>query len=353
MLQCPDYTNYHHWLPGFSHHYSDIFMPNTICGTLLTVYKHMKQVTLLHNPQAGDETHGKKELKSLLKGNGFGCRYFSTKDRGWKDFTTADLLAIAGGDGTVRKAIKSLLKRKNEIRLCPIAMIPLGTANNIASTLGISGSPGEIIASWKNNIVQKFDLGRIHNLDEATFFLEGFGIGIFPWLMKKMRERDNNKSSEEKLNEDLQLLREIIHSYEPVHCKIEVDGTDHSGKFILAEIMNTKSIGPGLVLSPHADPGDGELEVILIPESHKQKFADYLENKMNGTEETYHYHTLKAKNISISWQSNDVHVDDEIFDMEELREAEIEVKAGVLEFLVPAQKTTVEKKTVSSSKDKL
>ena len=45
------------------------------------------------------------------------------------------------------------------------------------------------------------------------------------------------------MNEDLQLLREIISSYEPVHCKLEVDGTDHSGKFILAKIMNTKYIG--------------------------------------------------------------------------------------------------------------
>src|SRR5690348_12883473 len=98
----------------------------------------MKQVTLLHNPNAGDEEHNKKELRSLLKGNGWECRYFSTKEKKWKNFDTdSDLLAIAGGDGTVRKAIKSLLERKKEIKkLPPIALIPLGTANNIGNTLG-------------------------------------------------------------------------------------------------------------------------------------------------------------------------------------------------------------------------
>ena len=134
----------------------------------------MKQVTLLHNPNAGDEEHNKKELKSLLKGNGLECRYFSTKEKGWKNFNTdTDLLAIAGGDGTVRKAIKNLLSRKHEIkRFPPIAVIPLGTANNIGNTLGITGNPGEVISSWRNSEIQKFDLGRIHNIDEAKFFLE-------------------------------------------------------------------------------------------------------------------------------------------------------------------------------------
>ena len=204
----------------------------------------MKQVTLLHNPNAGDEEHNKKELKSLLKGNGWECRYYSTKDKGWKNFeANTDLLVIAGGDGTVRKTIKNLLARKNEIKnFPPIALIPLGTANNIGNTLGITGTPGEIISSWRNSEIQKFDLGRIHNIDEAKFFLEGFGIGIFPWLMKKTADRDNNNTIEQRIKEDLELLHEIIPTYKPVHCKLEVDVTDHSGKFILAEIMNTKSI---------------------------------------------------------------------------------------------------------------
>ena len=300
----------------------------------------MKQVTLLHNPDSGEEDHFKKELKSLVKGNGFECRYFSTKEKGWKDFDTdTDLLAIAGGDGTVRKVIKKLLKQTNNGGLCPIAVIPLGTANNIAGTLGIKGEPGEVIASWQKHVIKKFDVGRIHNIPDAKFFLEGFGVGIFPYLIREMFHHDDeSKSPEEKLKNDLKFLYDTLFSYQPAYCKLEVDGTDHSGNFILVEVMNTKAIGPGLTLSPHADPGDGELEVIMIPESHKQKFADYLKNKMNDFELSYQYNTLKAKNVSISWEGSDFHVDDEIFKIEELTEVQIEIKPGLLEFLVPEEK---------------
>ncbi len=308
----------------------------------------MKKVTLLHNPAAGGEDHNKKELKSLVTGNGFECRYFSTKEKGWKDFNNgSDLVAIAGGDGTVRKAIKSLLKRNKarpddsvgrEDHFSPIAVIPLGTANNIATTLGIDGEPGEVIASWPKNVIKKFDVGRIHNIPDAKFFLEGFGFGIFPYLVKEMFDSPEDKSPEERIKKQLKFLHKTISTYEPAYCKMEVDGTDHSGNFILAEVMNTKAIGPGLILNPQADPGDGELEVILIPESHKEKFADYLVNKINGMEVKYQYNTLKAKNIFISWEGNDVHVDDEMFSINELSEIEIEIKPGLLEFLVPGEK---------------
>lgn len=299
----------------------------------------MKQVTLLHNPSAGGEDHNKKELKSLITGNGYECRYYSTKERRWKDFDNgSDLLAIAGGDGTVRKAIKSLLKRKKEEHFSPIAVIPLGTANNIARTLGIHGEPGEVIAAWPKNLIKKFDVGRIYNLPDAKFFLEGFGVGIFPYLVKEMFDKYENDSPEERIKKDLKFLYQTLSSYKPAYCKMEVDGADHSGNFILVEIMNTKSIGPGLVLNPQADPGDGELEVILIPESHKEKFADYLKNKINGMEVKYQYNTLKAKNITIKWEGKDLHVDDEMFSVDELSEIQIEVKPGLLEFLVPEEK---------------
>jgi diacylglycerol kinase family enzyme len=297
----------------------------------------MKKVTLLHNPAAGGEDHNKKELKSLVTGNGFECRYFSTKDKGWKDFDNgSDVVAIAGGDGTVRKAIKSLLKRKKDDHFSPLAVIPLGTANNIATTLGINGEPGEVIASWQKNVIKKFDVGRVHNIPDAKFFLEGFGFGILPYLIREMFDKFENDSPEERIRKTQEFLYKTISSYEPAYCKMEVDGSDHSGNFILAEIMNTKSIGPGLVLNPEADPGDGELEVILIPENQKEKFADYLKNKLNGMEVKYQYHTLKAKNILIKWEGSDVHVDDEIFNVDEL--SEIEIKPGLLEFLVPEEK---------------
>jgi diacylglycerol kinase (ATP) len=298
----------------------------------------MKKVTIIHNPTAGDEEHSKQELISLLEKNDFDCRYLSTKEKDWEKLEEeTDLFVIAGGDGTVRKAAKKLLENKLLDRCRPIALLPLGTANNIAKSLGINGQSKKLIASWQNAPVKKFDVGRIYNVGETEFFLESFGYGIFPYLMAKMRKlEEQGDSANENISKALQVLHEIIGSYGARHCKLTVDGTDHSGEFILAEIMNTPSIGPNLILSPLADPGDEEFEVILVPEKHKQKFAEYIFNKSRGIEETYQFHTLKGKEIVISWEGTHVHADDKIIKLEKSAEVKVELKAGLLEFLVPA-----------------
>jgi diacylglycerol kinase family enzyme len=298
----------------------------------------MKFVNLLHNPDAGNEDHAKEELVSLLEENGFECRYSSMNKKNWKKLDEGvDFIISAGGDGTIRKITKHLLERKLSEKTWPIALLPLGTANNIAQTLEINGTTEEIIQSWHKAEVKKFDVGRIHNLPDAKFFLESFGYGLFPYLMRKMRKVDKKDiaTPEKELQTALEILHEIIFSYEPRHCELKVDGVDHSGKFLLAEIMNTRLIGPNLFLSPHGDPGDGQFEIILIPERDKEKLASYVSKKINGLQEPYTFYQLKARDIKISWDGTHVHVDDEIVNLEKDEKISIELREGLLEFLVP------------------
>jgi diacylglycerol kinase (ATP) len=297
----------------------------------------MKNAILIHNPQAGGTELSKKKLIGLLEDNDFGCRYLSTKAKGWKDFETdADFIVVAGGDGTVRRVIKELLDR-TLLETLPIALLPWGTANNIANALGVTGKAEDIIETWKQPVFKKFDLGRLYNIEkEAEFFLEGFGYGIFPYLMQEMSKRERtDEPPDEVLRTVLKLLYEIVSSYEPRQCELEIDGTNHSGRFLFAEAMNTPSIGPNLLLSPLADPGDGELEVILVPEAQKQKFADYIKDHIEKNDFTYQFHTLKGRNIKMSWKGAHVHVDDRIIKLDKTAEVRIEIKAGLLNFIVP------------------
>lgn len=296
----------------------------------------MTRVTLLHNPGAGDEEHSKKELLSLMKQNGFDCRYLSTKEKGWKDFTAGSgFLAIAGGDGTVRQAIKQIIEDKESRHIRPIALLPFGTANNIASSLGIKGSAADIISSWRKPVTKKIDVGRITNLPEAEFFIEGIGFGLFPSMVKKRFGQGDDLHPEERLKKDLQVLYELIFSYQPVFCKLSIDGVYRSGKFLLVEIMNIKAIGPGLNLSPHADPGDGEMEIILLPASHAQRFAHYILDKINGKEIIPQFDTLKGKEIMVHWEGSDMHVDDQMIGIDSTAEITIGIKSSFLEFMVP------------------
>jgi diacylglycerol kinase family enzyme len=292
-----------------------------------------EQVTLIYNPTAGNEEHSSKKLIEQIERAGFSCRSYSSKEKGWEQFEhNTDIVAIAGGDGTVRKVIKELLKKKKKV---PIGLLPLGTANNIAKTLGVNGDTKQIIRSWKKATVKKVDIGKLLNFSEASFFLEGFGFGIFPFLVKEIKDRDiKYNTPEEELKGALKLLHEILLSYPPHKCHLEIDGTDHSGNFYMVEVMNIRSIGPNLLLAPYADPGDGELDVILIPEAHKEKFADYLLQKLIGGEEEYQFHTLKAKQVKINYDGKHLHADDKMLKLKKETEITIEISEGCLEFLV-------------------
>src|SRR4051812_44225134 len=107
------------------------------------------RVTLIHNPKAGRATKtDAKDLVRTLKDAGHRVTYQSSKDNGWKDVLeeAADLVAVAGGDGTVGKVAKRLAGRG-----VPLAPIPFGTANNIARSLGVLGLPQEqLIRGWES-----------------------------------------------------------------------------------------------------------------------------------------------------------------------------------------------------------
>jgi diacylglycerol kinase (ATP) len=297
----------------------------------------MRVVQLIHNPGAGDEEHEKEDLIELIENNGFECRYSSTKKKLEEGFDEeAEFLIVAGGDGTIRKVTKELVKRKAIDKAWPIGLLPLGTANNIAKTLELEGEHEELIKSWHYNKHRDFDVGKIINLEEAVFFLESMGFGIFPYLMKQMRKKGKEEieNPEKKIKAALKLLHQSIFSYEPKYCNLKIDGHDYSGNYLLVEIMNTKSIGPNLFLAPNADPGDGLFNVIMIPEADKDNFAAYIMSRINNKDEAYEFPEIKGKEISVSWNGTHVHVDDEVIKLEKDTQVKIEMRKGLLQFLI-------------------
>ncbi len=301
----------------------------------------MKIAHVLHNPAAGSSENSEEELMAALEAEGYKCSYLSTKERGWEKIESkgVDFIIVAGGDGTVRKLAGELLERKLIEKKLPIALLPQGTANNIAKTLGINGGAAEIIKSWKQHELKKFDVGRIEGLKKAKFFIESLGYGVFPRLMKEMKKIEKSVSDVPggRLKIALGILHEIVLTYKGRHCEIQIDDKDYSGNFLLAEVMNTSSIGPNLNLAPFADPGDGFLEVVLIPESQRQEFADYVMGRLNKKEEVPFFKVLKAKKLQIHWEGKALHVDDEYIQLEVATAMKIEIQAGLLEFLVPAR----------------
>jgi diacylglycerol kinase (ATP) len=304
----------------------------------------MKRATLLHNPTAGEKDFSKSELMELIKNQGFDCTYESVKGEGWEDFSNkTDVLIVAGGDGTVRRTAKALVKRKLIDKQFPIALLPHGTANNIAGTLGIAGEAEDIIKSWKRNSIKKFDIGKVSGLDQGMFFLEAFGYGIFPRLMKVMEkiEDDLGKDVEEKLKAAQAVLYDVVLNYKPRQCRIVADGHEHTGSYIMVEVLNTTSIGPNLKLA-NGDPGDGEFEITMISAEEKEKFEQFILSEINGGDQEFSFTTIKAKKIRVEWEDGkDLHIDDERIRLDKPVKITIDVLPGLLEFITTGEKPVV------------
>lgn len=299
----------------------------------------MRKAKVLHNPGAGEGDTTRRQLVRQIESAGFKCSYSSTKQFRWENIETEeiDFLILAGGDGTVRKVAEELLSRKAIDRRLPLGLLPFGTANNIAKTLGVYKSPEEIIKGWHDSTLKGFDVGSIDGLEQPSFFLESFGYGLFPKLMVEMKKQKKNEIDDpkEQLHAALKLLYELVLSAPVKKCKLQVDDIDCSGEFLLVEVMNIRSIGPNLHLAPDADPGDGKFDIVLITEKQRKHLAEYVRKKIDGLEIPFDFPLLKGKQLKISWDGRHVHVDDEYHRLEEPLEIRIAMRERLLDFLVP------------------
>src|SRR4029453_7707904 len=163
------------------------------------------RIVLIQKPKAGDRKHSKKQLIASLIRSGHQAFYHSIKETSWeKAFKRpADLIIAAGGDGTVHKTAWQIVDSG-----IPLGILPLGTANNLARSLGFTGSVDKILQSLHCGKSRPFDIGVARNGTQIDCFLEAAGGGLFAdYFPAAEANKEEGASPEEELTAHLSLLR--------------------------------------------------------------------------------------------------------------------------------------------------
>jgi diacylglycerol kinase family enzyme len=301
------------------------------------------RVTLIHNSGAGDDDQpGAEALQKLLRRHGHTVSYRPSEDDTWPAVLDepADLVAVAGGDGTVGRVAKKLIGRD-----IPLAPIPLGTANNISRTLGLTDlTLDEIVAHWHDGRRVTFDVGIANGPWGTRYFVEAMGVGLFARAIPIAEENKTLarlKDADAKVAYALGMLCDRLRHCPPHRLEMKLDGKSLSGDYVLFEAMNMEFVGPNLYLAPNLDPDDGLLDVVLVTTAEHEKLQASLENWQDGDLHRPDLTRYRAGRIELEWSGFEVHMDDEAWPPAEsdeqpaLTHIELKVERDALNFLAP------------------
>jgi diacylglycerol kinase (ATP) len=175
----------------------------------------------------------------------------------------APLVAVAGGDGTIREALTTLAGTD-----VPLGIVPAGTGNVFAAALGIPRRVPDAVRIVGSGRAARVDLGRVSwgragdGEPGNAMFAVACGLGLDARVMAaatlELKQRFGFFAYVVATVAEATRLR-------PVAFRIEVDGDVHEvvGLFVL--VANCGQLIPGVVGPRHPiDPTDGLLDVIVI-----------------------------------------------------------------------------------------
>ena len=267
------------------------------------------RVSVLFNDDAGEGVSS-AELQQAIEGPGHEILRVMKKDADLDHVLadSPDLLVTAGGDGTVARAAIALAGGT-----VPLAILPLGTANNIARSLGIQGALPCLIEQWSHARRRTLDIGIVRTESSERRFVEAVGGGLISAGIAAMDAgwQSDHEDSLSEVARAVRKFRDVLASLEPRRSQLAIDGEHLDTELLVFEVLNIRSIGPNLELCVDADHSDGLFSVVTAGEEHRDLLVRYLEDRMAGIEHRLRIPTRTARTVEVR-SAAQVHIDDQL-----------------------------------------
>lgn len=229
---------------------------------------------------------------------------------------------VAGGDGTIH----SILKAVDRCHAMTLAIIPAGTANHLASALGIPNDLDAAIDVIAKGRTKSIDLGKV----DGTVFSQAAGAGIHAKVFHLYGEH-----KEKSAVDAATAVGKALAGWEPQPMRVVIDGEPYVEELTQITAANTPKYGR-VTIAPDAKTDDGLLDVIMVGKLSKLEIIEYgiaaITGKLLDMPKT---NTVRAKKIqieAIGTEQIDVHADAEPVGFTPVM---IEILPGCLNVVVP------------------
>ena len=203
-----------------------------------------------------------------------------------------DVVIAMGGDGTIGAVIRGIAGSKTRL-----GIIPAGTENDIARSLGIPEDLKEACAIIASGHTRKVDLGSITTQDRKNhYFFMMIAIGLTATLYPMVNDVPNGK-----FGGVMEAIKTIL-KYKPnptVNLTLD-DESKIEIETMLVTIANTPVTGVKNLVAPDASMEDGLLDISVYPGFSKAELLSYfVKTAHEGTTPDGRIQRYRAKKIKV------------------------------------------------------
>jgi YegS/Rv2252/BmrU family lipid kinase len=250
---------------------------------------------MIVNPTAGRRRRRRLE-QIITKLRGLGCMVTrrDTTARGDAERQAAgadpehfDVLAVAGGDGTINEVLNGI-----PAKAPPLAIVPLGTANVLAAEIGLGRSAVAIAETIATGSPRSISLGEANGRRFAVMASVGLDAEVVDKVSLRLKRYLGIGA----------YLIETFHqlvTFQPAAYRLRIDGVDHRAHGAI--VANGHFYGGRFVAAPGADIETASLDVCRCTRKGRLAAIQYLASLVSGQlAARADYHISTATSIEIT-----------------------------------------------------
>lgn len=208
-----------------------------------------------------------------------------------------EMVVAAGGDGTVNAVVNALMHLEAAQRPA-MGIIPLGTANDFAWTLGLSDDPQQAWELVQTGVTRTIDVIEMTTASRRVYLVNvaagGNSVKVTESITDELKQQWG----------PLVYARgaiAAISQLESFKASIELDDEKLMEQAVWAVLVaNGKTNAGRLLVAPDASPYDGLLDLVIIEEGNLLDLADVGANLVLGNYlEHPLVHLVKSKSLTI------------------------------------------------------